>query len=116
MFGGNNMNGIEYSDVYVLSLPGFHWEVAKPAIGEAYKRINHACAAVGQRQLLSFGGYKRTNESGYVDPEIYWREPDPWVQGIGIFDMSSWSWEDRFDAGADRYEQNKRLRDWYDEG
>ncbi|KAL2206344.1 hypothetical protein CC79DRAFT_1369765 [Sarocladium strictum] len=113
MFAGGNLNGLEFSDVYVLSLPGFHWEPAHRGLGPFYQRVGQACAVVGQRQLLSFGGV-RTTQGG--SPEEYWLEPDPWTQGIGIFDMSSWSWKDRFDADADSYIQHKTLREWYDRG
>jgi hypothetical protein len=113
MFAGGNLDGVYYSDVYVLTLPGFHWELAKPALGVHFQRAAGACAVVGQSQFLSFGGLRATQGRS---PEDYWLDPDPWTQGIGIFDMSSWSWKARFDADADSYVQHENLRKWYDEG
>ncbi|KAH8179731.1 kelch motif domain-containing protein [Sarocladium implicatum] len=112
MFGGSDMSSSDFGDVYVLSLPGFHWAIASGSQGSQYKRSKHVCTTVGQRQLLSFGGRQ---EFGVNETES-WQSRDPLPQGVGIYDMSAWKWQDKYDADAKRYEQHSELKSWYDDG
>ncbi|KAL8801700.1 MAG: hypothetical protein Q9182_004294 [Xanthomendoza sp. 2 TL-2023] len=109
MYGGLNIPGIngntsltQYKDdvaldqVYVLSLPAFAWFKADYAA--QHPRIRHTCHVVGNRQMLSIGGHDPTN--GYNDSVA---TPDPFAQGLGIFDLSSMKCSDRYDADAKPY-------------
>lgn len=109
IFGGRNAHeGASYSEIFVLGLPGFFWtKVTYPNPGSiAYSRYGHACAVVGRRQLLSWGGIMN----------LEWREKDPFPSGLGIFDLSTWECKDRYDSGAEEYTQHPTIRDWSDKG
>ncbi|KAK1974288.1 hypothetical protein LZ30DRAFT_416493 [Colletotrichum cereale] len=103
VFGGTNEEKrITYDDVFVLSLPGFTWTqiIYNPANPRRY----HSCAIVGNRQMLSVGG---------TDGQTAWSTVDPWPQGLGLFDMTDWTWKTDYDANAEAYETSSIIRDWY---
>lgn len=95
-------------DMHVLSLPGFRW-TKLPDEGSTEKR-DHACAVVGNRQMLVWGGLNSTG-----DDAEHWNPPDPHPQGIGIYDLSEWRWKDRYDADADAYVTHADVASWYDD-
>ncbi|KAK7910925.1 kelch repeat protein [Apiospora marii] len=109
------------ADMFVLSLPGFVF-FKLPSAGTP--RAYHACALVGPsgkretnkppRQMLSVGGI--ANVKGLVYSNYSVIDPDPWKQGLGVFDLTEMVWKDRYDADADAYDTPKMVRDWYTEG
>ena len=55
MYGGITTTDYKSSsDVYILSLPGFVF--FKAPVVSSTKRAEHACALVGNRQMVSVGG------------------------------------------------------------
>lgn len=49
-----------------------------------------------------------------VDLSSTWSSiPDPWDQGIGIFDMSELQWKSSYDASAEPYETPAKIKEWY---
>lgn len=121
MFGGSTHENTDadgdnvwtsFGDVWVLSLPGFHWTLATVSREAEDQRAFPVCSVVGQRQLLSLGGHRLFTD----DTNKGWSEKDPWPQAVGIYDMTTWMWQDRYDAGAKPYEQHPELRAWYDQG
>ncbi|KAL8836073.1 MAG: hypothetical protein Q9176_006530 [Flavoplaca citrina] len=91
-------------EVYVLSLPAFAWFKADyPA---QHPRIRHTCHSFG-RQMLSIGGQDPTNE--YNDTFT----PDPFSQGLGIFDLTDLRWSERYNADAEPYETPAVVKAWY---
>lgn len=42
-----------------------------------------------------------------------WKTRDPFPQGIGIYDMSAFGWNDRCNPDARPYFQHTRIRDRY---
>ena len=69
--------------VHVLTLPAFHWETeaSTPSLG----RYFYSCNVIGNRQMISIEGRVVTlNTSSFVNIP-----PDPWKNGIGIFDMTA---------------------------
>jgi len=40
-------------------------------------------------------------------------ETDPWVSGIGVFDMSEFAWSDGYKADAAPYETPQVIKDYY---
>jgi len=88
-------------DFYVLSLPGFVWFRANytSAVARAWTR----CVALGDSQMIVVGGY--------TDPS-----PDPWSQGIGVFDLSSMSPRTSYDPKAGSYNTPGIVTDWYNNG
>lgn len=54
--------------------------------------------------------------SGGLTGEWDWSEPDPWAQALGIFDLNTWGWSDKYDADADAYDSPDTIMDWYSGG
>lgn len=96
-------------DVFVLSLPGFNFFKAE---SPGTPRADHVCVTIGigKRQMLSYGGVD--GGSGLASSSM---TPDPWKQGIGIYDMSELKWLDSYDpiAAAASYESPAMVTDWY---
>lgn len=109
MYGGmSTQSSSSSSEVYVLSLPGF---VFFKASGPSTARADHACVLVGRRQMLSVGG-----TDGYLGFPDSLLDPDPWRNGLGVFDLTSMAWSARYDAGAAAYESPAVVREWYSQG
>ncbi|OTB19672.1 hypothetical protein K445DRAFT_313450 [Daldinia sp. EC12] len=112
IYGGSSANhaGNTFSDVYVLSLPGF---VFFKSNSSGTPRADHGCAVIGngKRQMLSYGGID-------ADPGLgsHNMTPDPWKQSLGIYDMSEMIWKDSYDVNAADYESPAVVRDWYAQG
>ncbi|GME34275.1 putative kelch repeat protein [Neofusicoccum parvum] len=94
-------------DIYILSLPGFHWFKVPTTTGSP--RCVHTCNVVGKRQMLVVGGIGKPWPAG-------WEDPDPWVRGLGIFDMTQLSWSSGYDADAAEYESPEIVQEWYRNG
>lgn len=62
--------------------------------------------------MLSWGGLNSTNHTH----EGHWNPPDPFPQGIGIYDLSEFRWKDRYDADAEAYETNQEIMSFYGQG
>jgi hypothetical protein len=101
-----------YNDVYVLTIPGFVWFKA-PHLAPA-ARYMHTCEFVGARQLLSIGGLD--NPEATLNIYQAYLTPDPFIQGIGIFDMTAMVWKSTYDANALTYESPLVVKDWYSQG
>lgn len=107
MYGGIGEDGQVLDDMYILSFPGFHWfKVPAKSTPRAY----HACVAY-QGSLLVSGGLS-------VDGD--WAAKDAWPQGLGLFNMSSLTWQSSI-SGADGsytsgYTAPKMVDDWYTAG
>ena len=118
MYGGSNIDGLDgnitltqYQEflaldaVYVLSLPAFRWFKADhPA---QYPRFRHSCNIVGNRQMLSIGGQDPTNQYNNTFTA------DPFLQGLGIFDLTAMQWSDQYNADAEPYESSAVVKAWY---
>ncbi|KAH7133928.1 hypothetical protein EDB81DRAFT_805314 [Dactylonectria macrodidyma] len=105
VFGGTTTESRVLSDVWILTIPGFHWFKLD---AQTVPRVDHECALVGKRQMLVVGGRKDWGEDRQT--------PDPWTQGIGIFDLSAVTWSDKYDADAPEYVSPDMVNDWYSAG
>ncbi|KAH7166474.1 hypothetical protein EDB81DRAFT_782316 [Dactylonectria macrodidyma] len=104
VYGGVDSSDNALSDISVLSIPGFQWfslDVTSSA------RMRQTCALVGKSQMLVLGG---------IEVEWVWDTPDPWEQALGVFDLKSWQWSDKYDAEADAYDSPDTVLNWYKEG
>ena len=43
----------------------------------------------------------------------YISNPDPWPQGIGVFDLTDMRWKDSYDATTDPYATPQMVKDYY---
>lgn len=95
-------NTISMNTVYVLSLPSFHW--TKTSSTAEYGRYGHKCNIIGNRQIVVTGGLVVDVASAEDRSRNYgWAMPDPWQNGIGVFDISELQWRDSYDADAASY-------------
>ena len=85
----NNAFGPQNSQaggMYILSLPSFQWfQVDYPS---TYPQAGHKCVPTGTSQLVIIGRLDPT-EARYGLWEAFNGSPDPWVHGLGVFDMTS---------------------------
>lgn len=106
MYGGFGSQGV-LSDVYVLTIPGFNFFKAR---GDSTPRFDQACVAVGRGQVLSIGGLAK------IVPREGWTDPDPWPNGLGVFDITEMRWKDGYEADGAAYESSEMVKQWYNEG
>lgn len=90
-----------YNDIWILSIPAFTW-FKLDVVGTL--RCWHECVIVGS-QLISVGG------SG-IDPWQF-RYRDEWRQGIGVLDLTTMTWADRYSPNSTAYQSPQMVKDWY---
>ncbi|KAJ4138378.1 hypothetical protein NW768_002202 [Fusarium equiseti] len=95
-----------FGDTWVLSIPAFRWFKAD---AEVSKRGLHDCALIGNSQMISVGGNDRTEDLG-------WSKKDDWPQGVGVLDLPSMTWSNKYNADDSKYDSPKDVKDWYDNG
>ena len=110
-------DAIQYDDVHVLTLPSFHWiHVPYAAL---HPRGAHSCTPVGAGQILVVGGDNPSFKSSgdfAKDANLALTAPDPWKQGLGIFNLSSLSWQEHYDSsnhGNLTYRQSDLVQQHY---
>ena len=89
--------------VYVLSLPSFHWFKADyPSLSP---RARHTCVVANGSQMIAVGGLNPSGvPQGYTIGEAINGTADPWQQTIGVFDMTLLQWKDKYEAKASAYD------------
>lgn len=104
MYGGysNGSSNLDYSDVWVLSIPSFQWHKAgHPSSG----RSAHSCSVAGRRQMVIVGG---------LGPDGLNRvEGDSWPLGLGVFDLTEMEFKDRYNTDASGYTSPEVVKRWY---
>lgn len=122
LYGGQDGNAWEPEDaegidnertlneVFVLTLPAFVWFQAS---SQQSARWCHTCHVVGNRQMLSIGGLDPT--SNYNVSTSPWSIPDPFPQGLGIFDMTEMEWVQTYDPDAAAYASPQIVQQWYED-
>ncbi|KKY29870.1 putative kelch repeat protein [Diaporthe ampelina] len=112
LYGGLVADNTVSDEVFVLSLPGFVFVKADNP-GATTARADHACVAVGagKRQMLSIGG---TDASKGYPAEF--ADPDPWAQGLGVFDMTGLRWTDGYANDAVAYDTPEVVKQFYRDG
>jgi hypothetical protein len=98
--------------MYILSIPGFVWfrvpRVDSPA------RFDHTCEYIGGSQMLSIGGVD--NPQAGLNMWENWKMPDPFRQGIGVFDITELEWKSSFMPTEQEYRSPQMVREWYTAG
>ena len=77
----------------------------------AFPRMDHTCEVIGKRQMIVVGGIIAPFDSSKT-----WHDPDPFAQGLGIFDMTDLTWMSSYDANAAPYVTPEIVKDWYRKG
>ncbi|KAK2602436.1 hypothetical protein N8I77_008966 [Diaporthe amygdali] len=112
LYGGLGADNTVSDEVFVLSLPGFVFAKADNP-GATTARADHDCVAVGagKRQMISIGG---ADASKGFPAEF--ADPDPWAQGLGVFDMTDLRWTDRYAHDAAAYDTPEVVKQFYRDG
>ncbi|KAL8871456.1 MAG: hypothetical protein Q9174_002715 [Haloplaca sp. 1 TL-2023] len=136
LYGGYDGNvgskAIPFDEIYILSLPAFQW--FKVDYPPERPRNGHSCNSVGGSQIVTVGGADGNAEvnAGFVDGKkrslmalgptpddvhksAFNSTPDPFAQGLGIFDMTTLKWADHYTANAPAYTQSDTVRNFYAE-
>ncbi|KAI9758876.1 MAG: Topoisomerase 1-associated factor 1 [Chaenotheca gracillima] len=114
---GSNLGAaaIPFDEVYILTLPAFYW--TKVQYAPSNPRHGHTCHTVGNRQMLIIGGVDSTQAeptgSAQNLDQTTFTTPDTFTQGLGIFDLTSLTFSDSYDANAAPYEQSAPIREYY---
>ncbi|MCJ1400388.1 hypothetical protein MMC11_003593 [Xylographa trunciseda] len=99
---------LELDEIYVLSLPSFHWFKADyPATAN---RNSHTCHVVGagQRQMLSIGG----SNFAVTDSNLSTSYKDIFTLGLGVFDLTDMAWMSSYDPNAPSYQTPQMVKDF----
>ena len=104
---------IPYDTINILTLPAFHW-ISVPYYPQS-PRHALSCNAVGGSQILTIGGVDSNAQLDYTDQiqSTFNSSPDPFAQGLAIFDMTTMAFADQYTAGAPPYEQSDVLKQFY---
>ncbi|KAF6825487.1 kelch repeat protein [Colletotrichum musicola] len=105
LYGGNNLNTEpSFSEVYILSLPGFVWKRADSPPRNGTARTFATCARAGKRQMITVGGIDIL-EGDSLSADVF-------PKGLGIFDLTELRWKDEYDAGAAEYDSPQVIKSW----
>lgn len=93
-------------ELYVLSIPAFHW--IKADYPSTWPRVGHACAAPG-RQMFIVGGMNPASPNF----SALHTTKDPWLNGIGVFDLTLLQWRSFYDPQLNVYQTSDVIKNWY---
>lgn len=118
LYGGNAADieaTIAQGAVYVLSLPAFNWQ--KQDVTPGFGRHLHSCNVIGNRQMVSIGGMVTNSTASSTDGQDIGTPdqslPDPWQQGLGIFDLTAMEWKEEYDSDAAPYMTPDAVKAYY---
>ena len=121
VYGGDTGNlgtpSVPCDTVNILSLPAFNW--FSVAYNPENPRAGHTCEAVGGSQIAIVGGFdanpKVTQGNYNLVVESIFSTPDPFAQGLAIFDLQTLQFATEYTAGgAAVYEPNEVIMDFYE--
>ena len=112
LYGGSVVPGLSLQDdqasnialaeVYILSLPSFHWQ--KTELNPSESRNRQTCERMGSRMIV-VGGV--TAGLKYADLKT-----DSWAQGLGVFDLTDLEWKASYDASGRTYQTPQVVKDY----
>lgn len=115
---GGAINGIlgpqtaNSDQVYVLSLPSFQW--FRASYTSVNPRVGHTCQATASGQMIIIGGVDPTYSHRYVgEADASNFPPDPWPQGVGVFDMTALKFKDSYQAKAGAYQTPDIIKNYH---
>ncbi|MCJ1466753.1 hypothetical protein MMC07_005373 [Pseudocyphellaria aurata] len=108
-------SAVPYDEIYILTLPAFNW--IKVDYPPQHPRHALSCNAVGGSQILTIGGLD-TNSKHTADEltstSQFDTSPDPFAQGLAIFDMTALKFANQYTAKASPYVQSDLVRNYYE--
>ncbi|KAK8248308.1 hypothetical protein HDK77DRAFT_224807 [Phyllosticta capitalensis] len=109
LYGGIDQSRARFfDDIHVLSLPAFRWfRISLNTTG--IPRSSHSCNRVAN-QMVVVGGYdlSKGGNTSLTDS-------DPWLNGLGVFDLTDLKWKSSYNASASAYDSPQMVKDWYNE-
>lgn len=97
MYGGRDLSGNYYDEIWALSIPAFVW--SRLYTGEN-PRFSHTCHLVGNRTVLTVGGVANADQMrGSGSQACDWEE-----KSVGILDMTEIKWGSVYNAQAPVFE------------
>ena len=112
--GWNNTLGdyaTSFDAAYVLSLPSFNW--FKADYTASNPRHGLTCEHIGGGQVLTIGGLDTSQYDASNQYRGVFHTKDPFPQGLTIFDLSSMSFTDAFEADKTTYDYADALSTYY---
>lgn len=112
--GWNNTLGeyaTSFDAAYVLSLPSFNW--FKADYEAASPRHGLTCEHIGGGQVLTIGGLDTSQHDASNQYRGVFHTEDTFPQGLGVFDLSSMSFADSFEANRTTYDYADALSTYY---
>ena len=105
------LRGLPPDTIHILSLPAFNWF---SGANTTQYRAGHTCEAVGGSQIVIVGGYEASVNRG---PGEEFGTPDPFAQGLAIFDLRTLDFAAEYKAGGGAvYEPNEIITQFYAQG
>ena len=108
-------DAIQYDTIHILTLPAFHW--IKVNYPPSSPRSSHTCSNFNNTaQIISLGGADPAgphSDDGNITSKFIFTRPDPRKQGLGVFDLSSLTWTDKFSPNAPQYVQSDPVKQFY---
>lgn len=99
---------------YILSLPSFTWFSSDTAY--LPRRRQQTCTATNNSQMIMIGGLDPDQPSPLTPPDQqnWLASPDPWAQGIGVFDMTELKYKSSYNASAAAYASPEVVKRHYE--
>ena len=113
IYGGRDWGSFILTDVYILTLPAFHWIPVSPpnTTGYGRARVGHRCQIVYEKHMVAFRGSGEVpgvlstsqfeDFCDYNNTEIF--------QGMAIYDMSSLEWTTKVELENQKYFVPRKL-------
>ena len=123
VYAGDNGNlgtaSVPFDTVNILSLPAFNW--FSVAYNPHSPRSGHTCESVGGSLIAIVGGIdsnpNQTTGSFNDVVRSTFTSPDPFAQGLAIFDLQTLDFPAKYTTGGGTvYEPNKVIRQFYAQG
>ena len=121
VYAGDNgtlgASSVPCDTVNILSLPAFNWFSA--AYNPQNPRSGHTCEGVGGGQIAIIGGKDANPPVNIQGPqaETTLSTPDPFAQGLAIFDLRTLEFASEYKAGGGAvYEPNQVISQFYAQG
>lgn len=112
--GWDNVLGstaIPWDDLYVLSLPSFHWFQA--SYEALHPRHGLTCEHVGGGQILAVGGVDTTQVASNEFKGCF-QTTDNHPQGLAVFDLGSMSFTNSYQRNKTVYDQSSAVKSYYE--
>ena len=101
IYGGYLPVGRPSNEVFILTLPAFHWVAVYPSLTEdpdvdVRRTYQHRCLKIHEKYMVAYRGL---TESGICDSD----PKSMRFQGMAIYDMSSLTWTTKVELEDQKY-------------